>query len=236
MLEPAQGKIWLEEVAKLLSSPTNVFFGFDISTSQFPHKSDLQFGQFSFIQHDIREPFPVEYHKKFDLVNVRLLVQALAAADVKLAVTNVAELLRPGGCIQWQDLDWQDIRSCPINSDLDRINDMFMRHMEVYGLSDRISVLVESSLREIGLVDVNAEKAWHDASPARAAGSTTAVFAALTSMLLKALETSLRLEDASTNARLIEEKSEQMKRTLQECSKNGYNWTLSATLVVGKAA
>jgi hypothetical protein len=71
-----------------------VFFGFDISISQFPDKSDLQLGRFSFVEHDIRAPFPVEYHNQFDLVNVRLLVQALAAADIKAAITNIAELLR----------------------------------------------------------------------------------------------------------------------------------------------
>jgi hypothetical protein len=161
-------------------------------------------------------------------------------------------MLGPGGHIQWQDLDWQDIRSYPTNPDLDKINHLLTRHMKAHGLSERyeiifpefitcqrtedasFSVLIESSMREVGLVDVNAEKSWHDASPARAAGSTAAVFAALTSMLPKAIETSLRLEGTGINDKVIEEASEQMKRKLEGLSGNGYNWTLSATLVVGK--
>lgn len=98
----------------------------------------------------------------------------------------------------------------------------------------RFSVLVESSMSEIGLVNVNAEKSWHDASPARAAGSTAAVFAALSGMLPKALDTSLRLEDPNLDATLIGVTSEQMKSKLAELSRNGCNMTLSATLIIGQ--
>ena len=40
------------------------------------------------------KPFPAEHLGKYDLVHVRLLVQALKETDVQSAVRNVTALLR----------------------------------------------------------------------------------------------------------------------------------------------
>lgn len=46
-----------------------------------------------FVAHDILKPFPEEYHGRFDVVHVRLLVLALKKEQIKLAAENVAALL-----------------------------------------------------------------------------------------------------------------------------------------------
>jgi hypothetical protein len=46
-----------------------------------------------FSVHDLLEPFPVEYHGKYDLVHLRFLLAALKEDDVKIAVKNIVALL-----------------------------------------------------------------------------------------------------------------------------------------------
>ncbi|KAL4926268.1 class I SAM-dependent methyltransferase [Aspergillus undulatus] len=101
--------IWLLEARKLLdtefpSEPGSdrYFHGFDISPAQFipspPEGVELSV-------HDILKPFPPEHHNRYDLVNVRMLVAALTEPDYRTAVRNLTEILKPGGYLQWIELD-----------------------------------------------------------------------------------------------------------------------------------
>lgn len=57
---------------------------------------------------DINEGFPEEFHGRFDVVHVRLLVLGLQVEQFTKAVGNVVKLLKPGGYLQWTDLDFQN--------------------------------------------------------------------------------------------------------------------------------
>ena len=85
--------IWLREAAQELATPNEQieFIGFDISVQQFP-KDSIQ--GVDFVMHDVVEPFPQEYHEKFDLVHVRLLSYALKEKDLDKAVENIIQILR----------------------------------------------------------------------------------------------------------------------------------------------
>lgn len=85
--------IWLREAAQELATSKEqiVFTGFDISAQQFP-KDDTH--GLNLVVHNVVEPFPPEYHEKFDLVHVRLLSYALKAQDLEISVKNVIQLLR----------------------------------------------------------------------------------------------------------------------------------------------
>jgi len=85
--------IWLRELAQELVTPIGQieFTGFDISAQQFP-KVNIQ--GVGFIVHSVVEPFPRQYHEKFDLVHVRLLSYALKAQDLDKAVGNIIQILR----------------------------------------------------------------------------------------------------------------------------------------------
>ncbi|KAG4434748.1 hypothetical protein IFR05_009774 [Cadophora sp. M221] len=97
--------IWLEEVAKALETCAlveRIFTGFDSSTVMFPRCATQGF---SFIQHDSRKPFPVSEQGKYDLVHLRLLAAAFKEEDIKGVIENVVSLLKPGGYLQWEDVD-----------------------------------------------------------------------------------------------------------------------------------
>jgi hypothetical protein len=69
--------VWLLDVANSLSSPSIVYHGFDISGLQFPINISQGLGNIKFSEHDILTPFPEEHLGKYDIVHLRLLVQAL---------------------------------------------------------------------------------------------------------------------------------------------------------------
>lgn len=86
--------IWLLDTAKLFKSPLMTYHGFDISEAQFPSEFPQEVGEIAFSVHNILEPFPEAHLSRYDVVHVRLLVQALRVVDVENAVKNVAGLLR----------------------------------------------------------------------------------------------------------------------------------------------
>ena len=95
--------IWLFEVSKTLPS-TCSFRGYDISSDQFPERSSWP-ENVSLQVHSILNPFPQEEQGTYDIVAVRLLVTALADIEWSIAIQNLVALLKPGGYLQWIDLD-----------------------------------------------------------------------------------------------------------------------------------
>ena len=64
--------------------------GFDISSAKFRISDETGV---EFVTHDMTTPFPPEYHGKFDVVHLRLLVVAIREDDVSSVVENVMQLL-----------------------------------------------------------------------------------------------------------------------------------------------
>ena len=87
----------MRDVSKLLAGTAlesgkkeRSYDGFDISPDQFP--STLEH-PFRFHVQNILQPFPLEHHNQYDLVQVRFLTAALRADQVRTAVENVLPLL-----------------------------------------------------------------------------------------------------------------------------------------------
>ena len=95
--------VWLFEASKVLPS-TCSFRGYDISSDQFPQRQTWPENA-SLKVHSILEPFPGEEQGTYDVVAVRLLVTALADPEWSVAIQNLVALLKPGGYLQWIDLD-----------------------------------------------------------------------------------------------------------------------------------
>ena len=78
--------IWLREAAQELATQNHhvKLTAFDIFSAANSPKNIIQ--SVDFIVHDAIEPFPLRYHEKFDLVQVRLLSYALKAQDLQNAV------------------------------------------------------------------------------------------------------------------------------------------------------
>ncbi|KAL3450366.1 hypothetical protein BJX65DRAFT_315891 [Aspergillus insuetus] len=85
--------------------------GFDISDAQFlpsPESHGL-----SLSVHDILRPFSLEHREKYDLVHVRMLVSAIKVEEYEVVVRNLVGILKPGGYLQWTDLDSSHLSSAP---------------------------------------------------------------------------------------------------------------------------
>lgn len=88
--------VWLQDVAHDLLASGEAFkdiefVGFDVSAQQFPHNEKPGM---EFVVQSIAEPFPQQYHEKFDLVHIPLLSYAIKTEDLVKAVENVVQILR----------------------------------------------------------------------------------------------------------------------------------------------
>ncbi len=105
--------VWIRDLAATWPA-TGVklpeFFGFDISSDQFPQNgaADIQFRM-----HDATLPFSEEYIGRFDVVNVRLMSYAIKVQDLQAIVNNIAAILRPKGFLNWQECDMLDAWASP---------------------------------------------------------------------------------------------------------------------------
>lgn len=79
------------------------FDGFDISSVQF--RSDLPDNVRLHIA-DVKQPFPLEFHRQFDMIHLRLLVAGMDKEDWAKATVNLLQLLKPHGAIQWEEADF----------------------------------------------------------------------------------------------------------------------------------
>ncbi|MCJ1382989.1 hypothetical protein MMC17_006102 [Xylographa soralifera] len=106
--------IWINEVAQLLNSNsrTSNCIGFDVSAEQFSPAVTRAAGV-ELEVHDVLEPFAEKFRGKFDLVNVRYLAYGMLEKSLLSVIKNLSELLRPGGYLQWQEVDIIDCWTHP---------------------------------------------------------------------------------------------------------------------------
>ncbi|KAF3404183.1 hypothetical protein DPV78_003382 [Talaromyces pinophilus] len=94
--------IWPMQLAQNL--PHWQIDGFDISGDQYPSAAWVS-GNIRLYEHDAFQPFPSEYHGKYDLVNLRFFMTLLNGQNLNRVLQNVMALLKPGGFFQWLDID-----------------------------------------------------------------------------------------------------------------------------------
>lgn len=85
--------------------PDATLEGFDISSELFPAQDTLP-SKISLGVLDMKQPFPIEMHGKYDLVHVRMLVTAMLPDEWDRTVRNLAGLLKPGGFLQWEECEF----------------------------------------------------------------------------------------------------------------------------------
>ena len=105
--------IWLLDLAQqgpetgsLQSGGLTRYVGFDISAARFPESTNPHI---TFLEHDATQAFPECYHGYFDFIHVRLLVYAIPAAQLSRVVANIAQILKPGGWLDWYEADNSDM-------------------------------------------------------------------------------------------------------------------------------
>ena len=93
---------WLLDLASTL--PTSVQLdGFDITLTQAPPGVWLP-KNINMSIWNVFEDVPKHLAGKFDIVHVRLLLLVVSNATVESVVRRLAELLKPGGYLQWDEL------------------------------------------------------------------------------------------------------------------------------------
>lgn len=99
--------IWAVEVAERL--PRASVTGLDISAGQFMPKWTLPANVTLNILDLLGEVGP-EYHGKFDVVHVRLLLTAGPLTDPRNFTKTFSKLLKPGGYLQWEDIPYPSVQ------------------------------------------------------------------------------------------------------------------------------
>lgn len=97
--------IWLTEVAR---EPLNVQLdGSDIDLTQAAPKERLPSN--AGLRHwNIFDDIPDALQGKYDIVHVRLLALVVENSDPRPIIHNLVKMLKPGGYLQWDDLNFPD--------------------------------------------------------------------------------------------------------------------------------
>ncbi|KAI0205454.1 S-adenosyl-L-methionine-dependent methyltransferase [Astrocystis sublimbata] len=99
--------IFLRSIGALY--PEATLHGYDISLALCPDAGSLPLN-LEFKSMDVKREVPPELRGKYDLVHVRLLAAAMLPDEWEPVVSNIAQLLKPGGYIQWEECDWAGVK------------------------------------------------------------------------------------------------------------------------------
>ena len=95
--------IWAADLARQLP-PTAHVDGFDISDAQFPPSAQRPGNLSLHGGFDVFKPVPQEFRGIYDVVHIRLLILVIDK-DPTEVVKNLVAMLKPGGYLQWSDID-----------------------------------------------------------------------------------------------------------------------------------
>ncbi|KAL9096713.1 MAG: hypothetical protein Q9165_001201 [Trypethelium subeluteriae] len=162
--------IWMRDMKEstLLDAE---FVGFDIDDAQFP--GEARCGEekktdegIRHVVHDVTKRFPREHREAdgegFDLVHVRFMSLALKELDVEKVVRNLYEILKPGGYLQWQDLDLHNLLFFPETRTVTALTRWLLRERLELGLASAVTPLLLRILATLKLAQgsktTNADK------------------------------------------------------------------------------
>ncbi|KAK7699108.1 hypothetical protein SLS64_011885 [Diaporthe eres] len=93
--------IWLSALSRQLP-PTTQLHGLDISLAQLPPRN-LAPPNANYHEWDFYTPPPPELRGTFDVVHMRLVAVVVKDMQPGRILANVAQLLKPGGYLQWEE-------------------------------------------------------------------------------------------------------------------------------------
>jgi hypothetical protein len=85
--------------------------GLDISSAQFPASWTLP-PNLSLDTYDLLDEVPSDLRGQFDVVHVRLLLAAGPNVDKTIFIDAFRSLLKPGGWLQWDELEFPHVTAC----------------------------------------------------------------------------------------------------------------------------
>ena len=119
--------MWLIDVAR--QNPGVQLDGLDIDLKQAPHPQWLLPSNITLRTWNIFENPPSDLVGKYDFVHVRLLVLVIEGDKPQNVIRNIAKLLKPGGYLQWDELDCVNMHVKKVESSvqapaLDKLREM----------------------------------------------------------------------------------------------------------------
>ncbi|MCJ1453327.1 hypothetical protein MMC28_003674 [Mycoblastus sanguinarius] len=98
--------MWLIDVSHDL--PTARLDGLDIDLTQAPHRQWLP-PNIKLRQWNIFDEVPSDLVGKYDILHVRLLLLVIEQGDPRPVIRNFLKMLKPGGYLQWDDLNFLEM-------------------------------------------------------------------------------------------------------------------------------
>ncbi|KAH7348593.1 S-adenosyl-L-methionine-dependent methyltransferase [Rhexocercosporidium sp. MPI-PUGE-AT-0058] len=140
--------LWLRDIQSLVATPHSLI-GTDINPNVFPSAPTQNI---TFQVQDITKPWPADLAGEFSLVHSRNGLAGCGAFPVEEAVKNLVGLVKPGGWIQIEEMDFQKVKHLPgaIRELADLLDVMFAAVGAHWGYADEM----EKWLKDAGLVDV----------------------------------------------------------------------------------
>ncbi|KAF2235508.1 hypothetical protein EV356DRAFT_120428 [Viridothelium virens] len=99
--------IWLVDLARELPLTTELY-GFDVDLTQSPPAESLP-SHLHLATWDMFTPPPKDLVSTFDVVHLRLVTLVIKNSDPTTLIANVARLLKPGGYMQWDEIDTEGL-------------------------------------------------------------------------------------------------------------------------------
>ncbi|OGM46055.1 UMTA methyltransferase family protein [Aspergillus bombycis] len=104
--------LWLIDVSR--DFPHSRLDGLDIDLTQAPHPGWLP-SNITLRRWDLFADIPASLERQYDLVHVRLLVLVLSGVDPMPVIRRLFQLVKPGGYIQWDELDCVNMQIKKVN-------------------------------------------------------------------------------------------------------------------------
>jgi SAM-dependent methyltransferase len=147
--------IWLLDLACELPSSVRLH-GYDIDLSNTPPPQWLP-NNITLHTWNLFDPVPDHLVGKYDVIHLRLLILVVQDSDPVPVIRNVARMLKPGGYIQWDDLNYPDTHVYKAHADAETpAFDQLRRFVYSQGRHDWVLDLPRL-LEENGFVDATLE-------------------------------------------------------------------------------
>nr|QPP19379.1 PenN [Penicillium steckii] len=147
--------IWLRDVSTQFASSPISCIGTDISPSLFP--ANHATGEIQYMAQSIKDPWPVEFEGRFDLVHQRLVLACCNPHEAEIAVANLASLGKPGGWIQLMECDHSggfSPETAAAHPALAQFGRLVISHLDTKGQCGQQGLYLERYLKQAGLVNV----------------------------------------------------------------------------------
>jgi SAM-dependent methyltransferase len=201
---------WLRDLARQLPSKDLALFGVDIGSALFPAPGAAASGpQAQLRSHDIRTPFPESWGWKdnFDVVHQRLLIWGIKASEWPVVISNLVDVLKPGGYIQLVEAEWID----PANPASEETRPELAKQAalqrwstESFGMDIDIAYKLEKLLSDAGLEDVGVVQFDHGYGALAKAESQKNVSAELWVECFRTLDDKIPSESHQTTTMCID--------------------------------